>query len=118
MAPRRRTPTSDLASRSGRRLAPHPDETYASLTATAGARQPLLPAFCFCGSFGWLTGSLRLRLALALDDDLAEVFGLLADELLDQFPVHLLVLDRQGVRIGVELDDDVLLAGVRDRGGA
>src|SRR5579864_9301025 len=58
----------------------------------------------------------RLFFFLALDDDRADFAGL-EDASLDE-PVHegavlLLVLVRQGVRVGAQLDGDVLLARLR-----
>src|SRR4051794_34552562 len=57
-----------------------------------------------------LRGS-RGLLALPLNDHLADV--VLADEFLDLFAVHLLMLVREGVLVRRQVDDDVLLAGLR-----
>ncbi len=56
------------------------------------------------------------KLGFSFDNDLAQLLDLdqsLAKKFFDDCSVHLLVLVREGVRLGVELNDDVLLAGVR-----
>src|SRR5262249_17696641 len=77
-----------------------------------GVDLPLVTCLLFLGFVRAADRLVRLLLGLALDDHLAEVSRVFPEEFRDQLAVHLLVLDRQRVRFGVEFNDDVLLAGV------
>lgn len=61
-----------------------------------------------------LNGRFRSFFFFPFDDQFAKVFGSksFADQFFDQGPVHLFVFHGQRIGVGIEFDNDILLAGV------